>query len=115
VDVATVGIVPQERISSTTNPNSLRIALRVGGTLSSWFDATSSSQEIMTMAKTVETRLVTLERRIPLGCPTCRFWVDTVLGDDDGSRSRPDACPECGRYVPIRTVIVIQGVPWSAL
>jgi hypothetical protein len=67
------------------------------------------------MPKTVATRLVTLERRIPIGCPTCRHWCDLVLGDEDGSRSRPEACPECGRHVPIRTVVVIQGVPWSTV
>jgi hypothetical protein len=67
------------------------------------------------MPRTVETRLLKLEQRLPVGCAICRTWMDAVLGDDDGSRSRPDDCPACGRYVPIRTVIVIRGVPWRTV
>jgi hypothetical protein len=63
----------------------------------------------------VATRLVALERQIPIGCPTCRWWMEIVLGDDTGARSRPERCPECGRLVPIRHVIVIGGVPLDAV
>jgi len=67
------------------------------------------------VAKTVATRLVKLERRVPVGCPTCRTWMGTVLGDEDGTRSRPERCPDCGRLFPIRHVIVVVGVPMDAL
>jgi hypothetical protein len=39
----------------------------------------------------------------------------TVLGDDQGARSRPERCPDCGRVVPIRHVVVIAGVPLDAV
>lgn len=67
------------------------------------------------MARTVETRLGKLEQRLPVGCATCRTWMDAVLGDEDGSRARSEECPSCGRYVPIRTVIVIKGVSWRTV
>jgi hypothetical protein len=67
------------------------------------------------VAKKVATRLVALERRVPVGCATCRTWMETVLGDEDGTRSRPERCPACGRVVPIRHVVVIAGVPFAAL
>jgi hypothetical protein len=67
------------------------------------------------VAKKVATRLVILERLVPVGCPICRLWMGTVLGDEDGTRSRPERCPDCGRVVPIRHVIVIVGVPFAVL
>jgi len=66
------------------------------------------------VAKTVATRLVALERLVPVGCATCRSWAEIVLGDEDGVRSRPERCPDCGRVVPIRHVVVIVGVPLDA-
>ena len=44
------------------------------------------------------------------GCPTCADWWWVVLGDDSGRRSRPEACPDCGRVVPIRRLAVVSGV-----
>ena len=44
------------------------------------------------------------------GCPTCAGWWGVVLGDDSGRRSRPEACPDCGRVVPIEVVHVVVGV-----
>jgi hypothetical protein len=67
------------------------------------------------VAKKVATRLATLERLVPVGCPICRFWMEIVLGDDMGNRSRPERCPECGRLVPIRQTVVIGGVPLDAV
>jgi hypothetical protein len=67
------------------------------------------------VAKKVATRLVVLERLVPVGCPTCRFWSEIVLGDDTGARSRPERCPECGRFVPIKQTIIILGVPIDAV
>jgi hypothetical protein len=97
------------------NPTPLLTATRVDGTSCDSFGDTSSFPETTAMAKRVETRLVTLERRVPVGCPTCRVWSTTILGDEDGSRSRPEVCPECGRTVPIHTVVIIANVPWSAV
>jgi hypothetical protein len=67
------------------------------------------------VVKKVATRLVALERLIPIGCPTCRFWMEIVLCDDSGARSRPERCSECGRVFPIRHVIIIGGVPLDAV
>jgi hypothetical protein len=67
------------------------------------------------VAKKVATRLNALERLVPVGCPTCRSWMEIVLGDDDGHRSRTERCPECGRLVPIKQTIVIVGVPIDAV
>lgn len=68
------------------------------------------------MAKTVATRLVVLERRfVSVGCEMWRSWCPIVLGDEDGSRSRPERCPGCERVVPIRQVDVIVGVLIDAL
>jgi hypothetical protein len=56
-------------------------------------------------------RLERLELVIrPLGCPTCRHWDSTVIGDDDGNFTRPEACPTCGRFVPYGDVVMIHGV-----
>ena len=60
-------------------------------------------------------RLSMLEARAPAGCATCRAWCGVVLGDDAGNRSRPERCPGCGRCVPIRSVVVIVGVPLEAI
>ena len=51
----------------------------------------------------------------PAGCDHCRAWIDTVLADDQGNRSRPETCPGCGRHVPYRVVIEIIGVPVDAI
>lgn len=53
--------------------------------------------------------------RAPEGCPTCRPWWDVVLGNDDGERSRPECCPDCGRRVPIRSAVVVAGVDFNAI
>ena len=44
------------------------------------------------------------------GCPTCAAWWGVVLGDDSGRRSRPEACPDCGRVVLIELLHVVVGV-----
>src|SRR5690349_8047930 len=100
---------------STTIPNHLLTAIYADGMWCGWSVATSSFPETTSMAKTVESRLVKLEQRLPVGGATCRTWMDAVLVDDDGSRARSEDCPACGRFVPIRTVIVIRGVPWRAV
>ena len=62
-------------------------------------------------------RLAQLEARQPVGCPTCRGWDGTVVvhvdeaGQEHG-RSRPDACPGCGRVVPVRCRVELVG-PWG--
>jgi hypothetical protein len=63
------------------------------------------------MNRTLKTRLVTLEAARVGGCPTCRTWSGMVLRDDDGNRSRPECCPECGRLVPIWHELHLVGIP----
>ena len=58
----------------------------------------------------VEPRLAKLEAALPTGCAVCRVWSGTVLVDDFGTTTRPNRCPECGRLVPIRTVVRLVGV-----
>jgi hypothetical protein len=65
--------------------------------------------------KTVATRLVVIERRVPIDCAVCRTWCGIVLGDEDCNRTRPERCPDCGRLVPIRHVVIFVGVPLDAL
>ena len=60
-------------------------------------------------------RLATLEARAPVGCAACRGWGGLVLGDDEGTRSRPERCPGCGRRVPIRSLVVLVGAPLEAI
>ena len=60
-------------------------------------------------------RLATLEARTPVGCASCRGWGGLVLGDDAGTRSRPERCPACGRLVPVRSLVVLVGVPLGAI
>lgn len=50
--------------------------------------------------------------RAPEGCDVCKPWWWTVLGNDDGTRSRPECCPDCGRCVPITNVVVAAGVDY---
>jgi hypothetical protein len=57
-------------------------------------------------------RLIRLEQELrPVGCATCRYWMQTVIEDGEGNRSRPERCPGCGRLVPIRMIRRIIGVP----
>jgi hypothetical protein len=70
--------------------------------------------------KKLEARLAVLERRQPVGCETCRFWHRTIVVtlDADGNEtgaSRPEVCPDCGRWVPIGHVLQIVGVDWDVL
>ncbi len=58
----------------------------------------------------VKPRLIKLEVTLPKGCSICRDWWDTVLVDDDGTSQRPERCPQCGRLVPIRTLVHLVGV-----
>ena len=60
-------------------------------------------------------RLARLEARAPIGCATCALWDGLVLGDDAGTRSRPERCPACGRVVPVRHLLVLVGVPLAAV
>lgn len=53
--------------------------------------------------------------RAPEGCATCRRWWAVALGNDDGSRSRPECCPGCGRCVPVRSVVVVAGVDFKLI
>jgi hypothetical protein len=45
------------------------------------------------------------------GCVACAGWSEIALGEDDGRPTRPVTCPDCGRAVPIRTLVCIIGVP----
>lgn len=65
--------------------------------------------------KTWDTRLARLERPEPVGCATCRWWNRTIVVTvtEDGTetgRSRPDACPDCGRVVAVGKVLRLVGV-----
>ena len=65
-------------------------------------------------------RVGALECPEPVGCDTCRCWNRTIVMtvDEDGietSRSRPDACPDCGRVVAVGQVLQLVGVAWDAV
>jgi hypothetical protein len=60
-------------------------------------------------------RIQKLEARQPVGCELCRYWCGTVLQGDDGACTRPKHCPECGRLVPIRTVVHLVGMALAAI
>lgn len=56
--------------------------------------------------KALAKRVAAMERPLPVGCATCRYWnwITVVTIEEDGTemgRSRPDACPECGRVVSV--------------
>jgi len=55
-------------------------------------------------------RIIRLEARIPRGCDVCRRWSETVIVDARGGRSRPEACPACGRAVPMTATVELAGV-----
>lgn len=68
--------------------------------------------------KTLARRAGALERPLPVGCPTCRFWNRTIVMtvEEDGTetgRSRPDACPNCGRVVAVGHVLQLVGLAWD--
>jgi hypothetical protein len=71
------------------------------------------------MNRRTATRIATLEATAVAqqqkGCPTCRAWPGLVMIDDDGNRSRPESCPDCGRHVPDAYQIHIVGVPLDVL
>jgi len=55
-------------------------------------------------------RIVKLEDRVPRGCAVCRRWSPVVLVDRSGDRSRPAACPACGRAVAMTETVELAGV-----
>lgn len=68
--------------------------------------------------KALRKRVTAMERPLPVGCATCRAWNWTIVVtiNDDGietGRSRPDACPDCGRVVPVGKVLQLVGVAWD--
>jgi hypothetical protein len=70
--------------------------------------------------KALAKRVTAMERPAPMGCDTCRFWnwMIVVTIDEDGTetgRSRPDACPDCGRVVLVGKVLQLVGVDWDAV
>ena len=70
--------------------------------------------------KALARRVGAMERPAPVGCPTCRFWnrmiVVTVDEDEvETGRSRPDACPDCGRVVPVGKVLQLVAVTGDAV
>ena len=67
------------------------------------------------MNKILKRRIADLEFLTVVGCESCRFWHDTVLRDDEGNRSRPESCPDCGRYVAITHELHIVGIPLDLL
>lgn len=60
-------------------------------------------------------RRLTVVYRRPEGCPACRDWWGVVLGNDDGKVSRPPCCPDCGRCVPIASVVIVGGVDYKLI
>jgi hypothetical protein len=58
-------------------------------------------------------RVRTVEERLPVGCATCCTWMPIVIEDDSGGRSRPDVCPECGRYMPATEIRMLIGIRWD--
>lgn len=58
---------------------------------------------------------VQVEGRQPAGCATCRLWDGVVVADSFGGRSLTDQCPDCGRILPPRLVIHLEGVRWDAV
>jgi len=70
--------------------------------------------------KALQKRVTAMERPLPVGCDTCRFWnrmiVVTVDEDEvETGRSRPDACPDCGRVVPVGKVLQLVAVTGDAV
>lgn len=70
--------------------------------------------------KALRKRVGALERPVPVGCATCRFWNRTIVMtvDEDGTeagRSRADACPDCGRVVAVGHVLQLVGMSWDAV
>lgn len=69
--------------------------------------------------KALTKRVAAMERPVPVGCDTCRYWNRTIVvtvevdGTETG-RSRPDQCPECGRVVPVGHILQLVGVDWRA-
>jgi hypothetical protein len=63
------------------------------------------------MNKAMRTRIVALETTVVRSCGTCHFWNGSVLRDDEGHRSRPERCPDCGRVVPIWHELHLVGIP----
>jgi hypothetical protein len=63
------------------------------------------------MRRKVGRRLERLEHQYERGCSTCRRWVGAVLMDDDGTLSRSEWCPDCGRFAPATETLHIVGVP----
>lgn len=62
------------------------------------------------MAANTHGRLIRLEERAPRGCPTCRTWGPSVYQVGDAPPDRGEACPACGRRVPIlltRRIVVV--------
>lgn len=70
--------------------------------------------------KALGKRVQALERPLPVGCATCRFWNWTIVmtvneaGVETG-RTRPEQCPDCGRVVAVGQVLQLVGVAWDAL
>lgn len=70
--------------------------------------------------KALGKRVRALERPLPVGCDTCRFWNWTIVMtiEEDGTetgRSRPEQCPDCGRIVAVGQVLQLVGVTWDDL
>jgi hypothetical protein len=67
------------------------------------------------MSRTLRRRMTALQAQAELnstaGCATCRHYPGIVLMDDEGTLSRPETCPDCGREVPIFRILHIVGVP----
>ncbi len=74
----------------------------------------------MSVMRALRKRVAAMEHPVPVGCATCRWWNRTIVVtiDEDGTetgRSRPDACPDCGRVVPVGHVLELVGVAWDAV
>lgn len=63
----------------------------------------------------LEKRVTAMEERQPVGCATCRLWHGAVIEDSFGGRSRRDHRPNCGREVPARVVIFLDGIHWDCV
>jgi len=57
-------------------------------------------------------RIIRMEGFLPRGCRVCRDWSDSVI-TAVGLAARPEACPTCGRHVPIRQVVALENIAWE--
>lgn len=65
--------------------------------------------------KSLGRRVTHLHGQRRKGCATCQSWSGVVYEDGNGVSDRPDACPHCGRDVPVLLVRRIVGISWAEI